>query len=326
VRRAGGAAGRRHGERTAAPAPPPPPDRGRAVAFLRDGAAVVVETGTGAERVVAPRGDGPPATAVAWSDDGRALFVAREMEIVRVPAAGGEEVAVAHVRDEANARIGQLETSVLGGALLARTESDGPDPLADARYFEVRLEGGLTIEVGAREFERQAGVRTRPTAAGDEPIVSATNRWRVRVVGQELAEGVGAAGERLAIAPAAGGEERDLVRISDLPRDEGAIFTGLIEDVAWAAPSETILFVAQTDCDPICRGLLFAIEPDGSSMRRLASGVSRVPTETNGSLLAVGEVGPSGPVVVLVDLVTGERRELGAGSAPAWEPGKVTRR
>ena len=44
----------------------------------------------------------------------------------------------------------------------------------------------------------------------------------------------------------------------------------------------------------------------------------------NGRLLAVGEVGPSGPIVVLVDLVTGERRELGAGSAPAWEPGKTS--
>jgi hypothetical protein len=131
--------------------------------------------------------------------------------------------------------------------------------------------------------------------------------------------GAGGATERLLVAPA-GGAPRSLVDLAALPVDADARYTGVFDDAGWAAGRDTVLFVAETHCGETCSGPLFAIEPDGAGLRRLAASVEEVPREWNGTEAALADFPSGTEVVMLADVATGERVELGPGAMPKWQP------
>ena len=74
-------------------------------------------------------------------------------------------------------------------------------------------------------------------------------------------------------------------------------------------------------CGDFCYGPLFAVEADGSNLRRIGASVDVVPDEWNGHQLAFEDFPSDRRAVVVVDVATGERFEVGEGRSPAWKPG-----
>jgi hypothetical protein len=296
------------------PAPPPPPatDPSRGLAYLRGASAVVRESVAGPERVLAGPEQVP--TALAWAPDGAAVYVAAGLEVWREPADGGAPSRLAAVRDEANDALVRLDARVDGRGLVAMTaRTAGPERLSDRRYWEIDTPSGAVRETSARGADALGGRRPRVTSGFADAVVSPTGRWELRVAPAT----VRGPAERVVIGPK-GGEGREVVNLAALPRRESGGYTGVVDDAGWAAGADTALFVAETGCDEVCAGALFAVEPDGSNLRRIASSVEEVPREWNGTAVVFADSG----TVVVCDVSTGERVELGPGAAPAWRPGR----
>lgn len=262
-------------------------------------------------------------TALAWAPDGRALYLASGLDVWRARRDGAPPVLVATLADEANDRIVRLEPAVDPGVVVAMTAGPpGPDAEANARFWRVLVGSGSAREITARDFGMLAADRGPYTSERAAPLVDPSGRWELRVVAASRDAAVPS--EAVVVAPAGGGAERAVAETASLPVDglgpEDGRYTGTIADAGWAGASGTVVFVAPASCEEACAGPMFAVEADGSGIRRLASNVVALPRTWNGTQAAVEEGHGDARRVVVVDAASGERVELGPGAGPRWAP------
>jgi hypothetical protein len=290
-------------------------DPARGLVYVRSGVAVARVPARGDVRELpVPAGE---ATAVAWGDV-RTVYVASGLEVWRTTPDAGEPARVAVLRDEANDAIARLEARLDGRGLDAMTaRATGAERFANARFWEIDAATGMARETSARTYDTLAGRRPRGTSELEVPLVSPTGRWELRVAGFETA--VPGASERIVVRPSGGGDETTIADVRSLPAGDTR-YTGIVDDAGWAAGTDTVLFVAETLCGETCSGALFAVDVDGSNLRRLGESLEEVPREWNGTAAAFDDF-PSGTrTIVVVDVATGDRVDLGAGAGPKWQP------
>ena len=318
-------------ERAPGPAAAPPAsDPGRAVAYLRD-ASLRVRFANGDDRALVPvqktdRGEAAGVEAFAWLSP-TALVYSAGMELWRIGVDGaGDPEPIAILPDAANTRVAELVLAIGRPTLLALTA--GPEGIGQydhSRFFAVELgqgpAGAKVEEIDSETYRTRAGIPRPPEPGRSPPLVSPSGRWSLRVEGGAAGPGDPAEVPERLMIEGSDGTARVLVDAAKLPLEEGAPpYTGFFNDVAWAPGTDTVLFVAQRECGDFCYGPLFAIEADGSGLRQLASSVSVVPREWNGTRLLLDDFPADRQVVVVVDLVSGARAEVGEGSDPKWQP------
>jgi hypothetical protein len=286
---------------------------------VRRGTVVARDGATGAERTLF-RAEYGGVRAIAWSRDGSAIYGSVALELWRIPVDGSPASRVATIHDEANDEVDVLATSAAGLTLLAETVAATDARRYDnVRYFEVDPAAGRVTELSGRSYETLSGRLRRFTSREQEPLVSPSGRWALRVA--PLGADVGASTEALEVAPVPSGNPVPVVTASKLPPDpSGAPYTNLFEDARWAPDRDTILFVAQTVCAETCVGPLFAVDPDGTNLRHLGASLRSVPDAWNGAQVAFEEYGTAGYEIVVADVATGERVDLGEGRSPVWKP------
>ncbi len=257
-----------------------------------------------------------PASALAWYAAGDAVALASGLSLYRLPLDGAAPTLIATIRDDANDTIVRLDARVDGVGFVAMTAlGSGSERFSNRRYWEIDAAGAIR-ETNARGADALAARRPRATTELETPVVSPSGRSELRVALPERA-GLGAS-ERLEIAEA-GGAARTLLTIADL-RATTPNLTGVVDDAGWAGGSETVLFVAESVCGETCSGPLFAVEPDGSNVRKLAESVEEIPREWNGTEVVFDDFPTERQLVILFDLATGERVDLGPGAGPKWAP------
>ncbi len=295
---------------------PPRADATRGIAYVRDGVVVVRLPARAAAREI-PVVDGE-ASAVAWGDAGT-IVVAIGMSIWRASVDGGVSSRVAEIRDPSNDAIVRLDVRIDGSGVVAMSAATtGAERFANARFWSVSLVTGTVAEISRRNYDELAGLRPATTSESTTPVTSPTGRWELRVAGFETA--VPGASERVVVAPAGGGRQVSVADIRSLPTSTTTRYTGIVDDAGWAAGGDVVLFVAETTCGETCSGALFAVDVDGANLRRLGDSVEEVPREWNGSEAVFSDFPTSTETVILSDVATGERVDLGTGRGPKWQP------
>lgn len=285
-----------------------------AIAYIR-GRDVVVRDGVEGVEVTAARFDGAPEpAALAWAADGRSLFVGLGLELRRIRPEGGPPDLVAVIRDPANVRVADIHAT--GDGLVVCT--DRPGGRGSERWFRVDAATARQVEIDRAEAERLSGASAGVATPGSSAAVSPDGAWALRIQPADLGD---AAGDRILAVPArGGGAVRELAAARRLPAPAGERYSGAVMGAIWSAEPGIALALAETGCEPECAGTLLAVRVAGGAALRLGGPVSTVPAGVHGRWVAFVEGRGLDRTVVVADVVSGARTELGEGTSPVWRP------